>query len=113
MKSPARMGLSLLPRAVGRCSVHSSPAQAANVVPIVGTGPPPEPPTPAARPVNDRIERRKRHVELLKVARVTRSAPDGKTTTLSKRFWRDVSVQEVNGESARVDPSLPGFLRRC
>lgn len=101
MKAPT-LGLRLLPRAVNGSTnarpMHSSAAQAAKVVPIVGTGPPPEPPLPVARPSNDRIERRKRQAELLRATRVIRNADSGKVTTLRKRFWKDVSVNEVNGE---------------
>ncbi|XP_044721765.1 ATP12 chaperone protein [Hirsutella rhossiliensis] len=101
MKVPTRLSLRLLPQALKGSTharlIHSSAAQAANVVPVVGTGPPPEPPTPATRPFNDRIERRKRQAELLKATKVIRNAKDGKSTTLSGRFWKDVSVKEVNG----------------
>ncbi|KHN98712.1 ATP12 ATPase family protein [Metarhizium album ARSEF 1941] len=87
-------------RAISR-TLHSTASRAANVAPILGTGPPPPPPpptpTPAVRNMNERIERRRKQAELLKQAKVIRTAKDGRSTTLRKRFWKDVSVQEVDG----------------
>ncbi|PNY26053.1 Protein atp12, mitochondrial [Tolypocladium capitatum] len=100
MKPPARLTFRLLPQ-VFNCppnarSIHSTVAKAASVAPVVGTGPPPAPPAPTER-VNERVERRKRQAELLKTAKVIRNARDGKSTTLKRRFWKDVSIQEVDG----------------
>ncbi|PHH87649.1 hypothetical protein CDD83_8593 [Cordyceps sp. RAO-2017] len=100
MSTPSRTGLRLLRRAANGSSharlVHSSAVRAANVAPILGTGPPPEAPTPTARTANDRIERRKKQAELLEATTTTRGARDGKSTPLRRRFWKEVSVQEVD-----------------
>ncbi|KYK59860.1 ATP12 ATPase family protein [Drechmeria coniospora] len=102
MKPPTRIDLRLLPRALHGTvqptrAIHSTIARAAQVAPVLGTGPPPEPPTEAVRSLNERIERRKRQAEMLKTAKVIRNAKDGKATTLRKRFWKDTSVQQVDG----------------
>ncbi|KOS21986.1 Protein atp12 [Escovopsis weberi] len=76
---------------------HHTVARAASVAPIVGTGPPPEAPSPTARNAYERIERRRKQAELLKTAKEIRSAQDGKAGGLSKRFWKDVHVMEVDG----------------
>ncbi|KAK2599992.1 ATP synthase mitochondrial F1 complex assembly factor 2 [Conoideocrella luteorostrata] len=78
-------------------SIHATASQAANVASVLGTGPPPEPPTPAARNINERIERRRKQADLLKQAKEIRSSKDGKSTTVRRRFWKDVSVKEVDG----------------
>lgn len=80
-----------------RCSIHSSAVHAANVAPIVGTGPPPEAPIPATPSANERVARRRKQAELLKTAKDIRSAKDGKSVSLKTRFWKDVSVKEVDG----------------
>ncbi|KID89386.1 ATP12 ATPase family protein [Metarhizium guizhouense ARSEF 977] len=77
--------------------LHATTYKAASVASVLGTGPPPEPPTPAVRNMNERIERRRKQAELLKQAKVIRNAKDGKTTALRKRLWKEVSVQEVDG----------------
>lgn len=92
-------------------AIHRPPAQPAKVVPVYGTGPPPEPPTPAPEysDATARIARRRRQAELLKQAKEVRAAAaaksktgpgsaDGKEKTgLKKRFWKEVSVKEVDG----------------
>ncbi|KJZ75732.1 hypothetical protein HIM_04889 [Hirsutella minnesotensis 3608] len=101
MRPPTRTALGLLLRhpngPLSARLVHCSAIKAANVAPILGTGPPPEPPSPVQRSYNDRIERRRKQAEMLKEAKVIRSAKDGKSRTVSSRFWKHVSVQEVNG----------------
>lgn len=77
--------------------MHATASQAAHVAPILGTGPPPEPPTPAVRNTTERIERRRKQAHLLRQAKIIRNAKDGKSTTLRKRFWNSVSVEEVDG----------------
>ncbi|KAM3564198.1 hypothetical protein ARSEF4850_001976 [Beauveria asiatica] len=91
-------------------SIHASAIAAANVAPVVGTGPPPE--RPVQRTPNERVERRRRHAEMLKMAKAIRSAKDGKQSASSssssagggsdlsptrRRFWKDVHVKEVDG----------------
>ncbi|KAL7894948.1 hypothetical protein HDV63DRAFT_149233 [Trichoderma sp. SZMC 28014] len=103
MKVPSRISLSV-PRALPRPQpqqirpLHQTIPRAANVAPIVGTGPPPEPPTPAARNASERLERRRKHAELLKTAKEIRSAQEGKANPgAARRFWKEVSVREVDG----------------
>ncbi|KAI0534134.1 hypothetical protein GGR58DRAFT_483817 [Xylaria digitata] len=97
---------------VGR-RIHSTPASPATVSPIHGTGPPPQPPRPAADSASARIERRKKHAALLERAQEIggssrpsqpTTAKDGedkqsmKTSPLARRrFWKHVHVREVDG----------------
>ncbi|KAG5927355.1 hypothetical protein E4U42_002332 [Claviceps africana] len=96
-KLPQRMLSRTMPTPSPCRSMHTTACKAANVASALGTGPPPEPPTPTVRNMNERIERRRKQAELLKQAKVIRNAQDGKTTTLRKRFWKEVSVSEVDG----------------
>ncbi|KAI1821431.1 hypothetical protein F4861DRAFT_470459 [Xylaria intraflava] len=94
--------------------IHSTPAAAATVSPIHGTGPPPQPPRPAPDSAGARLERRKKHAELLQRAQEIRAAnrpstaspspttsPDGEKKEPSplarRRFWKHVHVREVDG----------------
>jgi ATP synthase F1 complex assembly factor 2 len=81
-------------------AIHTLPAQPANVVPVYGTGPPPEPPTPTApKDLDPRIARRRRQADLLKQAKDIRNQKSytsgTKTSPLKKRFWEHVSVVEA------------------
>lgn len=101
MKQPVRIPLRIAPRLLNGVAparpLHSSTIRAANVAPVVGTGPPPEAPIPSPRTVNDRVERRRKQAEMLKTAKEIRTAKEGKATPLKRRFWRDVHVVEVSG----------------
>ncbi|KAI0393805.1 hypothetical protein F5Y17DRAFT_430868 [Xylariaceae sp. FL0594] len=96
--------------------IHSTTASPATVSPIHGTGPPPEPPRPAADSAGARLERRKRHAEMLERAQEIRSGTSSaaknnaggsssqqeKSTTATsplarRRFWKHVHVREVDG----------------
>ncbi|KAJ4298634.1 plasma membrane localization protein [Collariella sp. IMI 366227] len=97
-------------------ALHTNPPQPAKVVPVYGTGPPPEPPKPSPEYVDDaaaergaRIARRKRHAEMLKNAgglkemmrlqqqqQASEGKKDSKPTPLKRRFWKDVNVREVD-----------------
>ncbi|EGX96130.1 mitochondrial molecular chaperone [Cordyceps militaris CM01] len=108
MQSTIRIPLRLAPRMANGIarpfrSIHVSAIKAANVAPVVGTGPPPE--APVERTLNDeRVERRRRQAEMLRTAQEIRSSKDMKKSSSSssaspikRRFWRDVRVDEVNG----------------
>lgn len=102
MKSVTRVPLRIAPRLVQRPAfvrpIHSTVVKAANVAPVVGTGPPPEPPIQPAENVHQRVARRRRQAEMLKNAKELRNASSGKGGGgLKKRFWKDVSVKEVDG----------------
>jgi ATP synthase F1 complex assembly factor 2 len=102
MNSVTRLPLRIAPRLVQRPSfvrpIHSTVVKAANVAPVVGTGPPPEPPV-QAQDVHQRVARRRRQAEMLKNAKELRSSSGGKAGgALKKRFWKDVTVQEVDGK---------------
>ncbi|KAI0410922.1 hypothetical protein F5X98DRAFT_358518 [Xylaria grammica] len=124
MKAPARVALQLVARQSGLSPghssfvlagrhIHSTTASPATVSPIHGTGPPPQPPRPAADSTSIRLERRKKHAELLERAQELRAAhrPSGssaakdgqnkKSTEASplarRRFWKHVHVREVEG----------------
>lgn len=105
MKAATRFPVRLAPRLIHPPvfvrSIHSTVPKPANVAPIVGTGPPPEPPAPASTSANlhERLARRRRQAELLKNAKDLRNAKSGKTSGgMRQRFWKEVTVQEVNGE---------------
>ncbi|KKA30888.1 hypothetical protein TD95_004544 [Thielaviopsis punctulata] len=78
--------------------IHSATATAANVSPLVGTGPPPDPPMPSAAEVSamSRVARRRRQAEMLREAKSIRNGK-GEVKTVKRRFWTDVSVREVDG----------------
>lgn len=102
MKSVTRVPLRIAPQLVQRPAfvrpIHSTVVKAANVAPVVGTGPPPEPPIPPAENVHQRVARRRKQAEMLKNAKELRNASSGKGGGgLKKRFWKDVSVKEVDG----------------
>lgn len=102
MKPPARIPLRQLPRVINSITpyrpVHSTAVKAANVAPIVGTGPPPEAPAAPVPSAYQRVERKRRQAEMLKEMREIRAGKDGKSAPLKKRFWTDVHVKEVDGE---------------
>lgn len=84
--------------------IHNTTPAPATVSPIHGTGPPPEPPVPAADSATERLERRKKQAELLEKAQeIRRSASnsnpkkEAREYALKKRFWKDVHVHEVDG----------------
>ncbi|KAI0968883.1 hypothetical protein F4678DRAFT_441787 [Xylaria arbuscula] len=124
MKVPTRVALQLAARQSGSSSghhclpiaarhIHSTSASPATVSPIHGTGPPPQPPRPAADSASARFERRKKHAALLANAQDIRAASrrqlaetakDGgekqsspTTSPLRRRFWKHVHVHEVDG----------------
>ncbi|KAL2130786.1 hypothetical protein VTI74DRAFT_5947 [Chaetomium olivicolor] len=99
-------------------AIHSNPPQPAKVVPVYGTGPPPEPPKPspeyadeAAAEREERLARRRKQAEMLKHAGDLKALKQqqqqqqqhgekgkvSKPTGLKRRFWKDVHVREVNG----------------
>ncbi|KAK3363436.1 hypothetical protein B0T25DRAFT_492173 [Lasiosphaeria hispida] len=105
-----------LPSYAATRSIHRPSAQPAKVVPIYGTGPPPEPPTPSVEFVDaaSRLARRKRQGEMLRQAKDERAAAKQRHSTdgpgaresalagdkkkrLAKRFWKAVHVKEING----------------
>ncbi|KAI1150968.1 hypothetical protein F4825DRAFT_380241 [Nemania diffusa] len=130
MKPPVRVAVQLAARQSGSClghhplrlaarHIHSTPASPATVSPIYGTGPPPQPPTPAVDSAGARFERRKKHAALLEKAQEIRassrrpsasSSPpttpekDGQETQSApasplarRRFWKHVHVRDVDG----------------
>ncbi|KAJ0301380.1 hypothetical protein COL5a_009244 [Colletotrichum fioriniae] len=89
-----------------RASISTTPLKPAEVAPVVGTGPPPEPPIAdiaaedRAAAARIRVERRKKQAEMLKHAKRIRTSAEAKASApgaLKRRFWNDVSVQEVDG----------------
>lgn len=113
MKPPTRLASQALPRLfvssrspcvafqpIASRALHYSAADPANVAPFCATGPPPEPPQPAAEHPYAKVERRRKQAELLKSAKELREASSGKSTgksPLKKRFWQDVHIKEVDG----------------
>ncbi|CAN8100565.1 unnamed protein product [Discula destructiva] len=81
-------------------AIHTSSPDPANVSPFHATGPPPEPPQPAAEHPYAKIERRRKQAELLKKAKDLRNASSSSEkgkAPLRKRFWDNASVKEVDG----------------
>lgn len=110
MQRTMRIPLRLAPRFTAPTGpsarlIHASSRQAADVAPVVGTGPPPKAPAPdaASRPINERVERRRRQAEMLKTAKAIRSGKDARASPgeslspMKRRFWKDVHVKEVDG----------------
>ncbi|KKY32257.1 putative atp12 chaperone [Diaporthe ampelina] len=113
MKPPTRLASQALPRLFvtsrTRCTasqliaaraLHCSAADPANVAPFYATGPPPEPPQPAAEHPYAKVERRRKQAELLNSAKELREASSGQSpgkSPLKKRFWQDVHIKEVDG----------------
>lgn len=100
--------LPLRPAAARVCSraIHTSPPHPAKVEPIYGTGPPPDPPVPTEiTPASLRLARRKKQAQMLLHAKDIRAAaasaktPGSNTAPsgLRKRFWKNVTVQPVDG----------------
>lgn len=95
-------------RPVAARLIHNNTSQPANVVPVYGTGPPPEPPVPAKDHVDSRVARRRRQAEMLRQAKDLRAAAStaagakksgDRSGLLKKRFWQHVYVKEVDGTS--------------
>jgi ATP synthase mitochondrial F1 complex assembly factor 2 len=118
MKPAARLSMRALTRLVNPIapsrSIHSTVVKPANVAPILGTGPPPEaPPAPAAVNAYHRAERRRKQAELLKNAKHLRDVESGKVGgMLRKRFWKNVSVREVDGECFEIVMAAHQLRRR-
>lgn len=122
MKPPTRLASQALPRLfvtsrphcaasqpiAARAALHYSAADPANVAPFCATGPPPEPPQPAAEHPYAKVERRRKQAELLKNAKELRDASSSNgpaKSPLRKRFWQDVHIKEVDG--TQTDYSFP------
>lgn len=85
---------------IAQRNIHASASNTASVAPITAAGPPPSAPLPDPSAINkdDRIARKKKQAALLKSGQDLRSIGTGKGgSAATKRFWKDVSVQEVNG----------------
>lgn len=112
MKRSPRVSLSRLRDCLSRPSIpssrqiHTNPSQPANVVPVYGTGPPPEPPAPKPDAADPREARRRRQAEMIKMAKEIRAAANksgsGKSSPLRKRFWDHVHVHDVGEGSLQV-----------
>ena len=86
------------PRPLYRC-LHTTIALRATPLPHPSVpGPPPETPTPAPSDALYRVARKRKQAELLKQAREVRTTSSSKKTLLQKRFWKDVSVKETEGD---------------
>lgn len=129
MKPPTRLASQALPwlfvtsrtqcaasQPIAARALHYSAADPANVAPFCATGPPPEPPQPAAEHPYAKVERRRKQAELLKSAKELREASSGKgpaKSPLKKRFWQDVHIKEVDGAQTYSSPPLgPSLLRK-
>ncbi|KAL2886014.1 Protein ATP12, mitochondrial [Ceratocystis lukuohia] len=91
--------------------LHTTSTPSANVSPLIGTGPPPEPPVPSPEAVSaqSRVARRRRQAEMLRAARTFRDGSD-KIKTVRKRFWEHTSVKEVDVRLPRTKHALATAL---
>ncbi|KAH6697233.1 ATP12 protein [Plectosphaerella plurivora] len=97
-----------LPARMAARAISSTTQKPADVAPIVGTGPPPAPPSTNGQdyqgPRNSedpiaRVQRRRRQAELLKNAKELKNAAQaGPSAGMKRRFWKDVTVKEVDGD---------------
>jgi ATP synthase F1 complex assembly factor 2 len=76
-------------------SLHTSPSVSATPLSPTIAGPPPLPPAQDPAYPQDRVNRKRKQAELLKQGQVTRVNPGKPTTTLQKRFWKNVKVVET------------------
>lgn len=81
-----------LPSLNGLHSLHTSPSQAAQTLPLTATGPPPSPPLPAASQHGERVDRRRRQASLVQSAQDLKASTHKPGSAMKKRFWRDVHV---------------------
>lgn len=82
-----------------RCFHGSSPKSATPIAHPTAPSPPPQAPSPVSSEAEDRVARKKQQAELLRRGKLLRSDPKRPASTLQKRFWKDVSVQETKGMS--------------
>lgn len=93
---------SLSVRCCQRCSLparhlHTSSAREATPLPHPTVpGPPPSAPQAAATFSQDRLARKRQQAETLRQSQNVKPNPSKPTTVLSKRFWKNVSVQEID-----------------
>lgn len=85
-------------------AIHTTSPKPATVVPITATGPPPSAPVPSAEHVDSRVARRRKQAELLKRGQDLKavSGGTGGGTAKQKRFWKDVHVTKVDGQSQLI-----------
>lgn len=77
----------------------------ATALPITATGPPPGPPEPTPSQYGARVEQmRKKAAQIQKAKEIRAEQNASKSSSLRKRFWRDVHVTEVdNGYHILLD----------
>src|ERR1700733_15159013 len=75
--------------------LSSTTSLRAIALPITATGAPPSAPVPSRSQHGDRIERRRRQAEMLKLGKEIRAGQQGKQSPLRKRFWKEVHVKEA------------------
>ncbi|KAL9056693.1 MAG: hypothetical protein Q9162_002762 [Coniocarpon cinnabarinum] len=76
--------------------LHTSSAQAANPVPHPpAPGPPPKPPNANPAFVDDRVARKRKQAEQLRLGRQLEATPTKPGVSLQKRFWKDVVVHDT------------------
>lgn len=92
--SARRLALRHQPAAL-RCIHTTVPTSATPVSHPTVAGPPPQPPKVAATQPEDRRARKREQAEALIQNQRTKTNPAKPSTALQKRFWKSVSVQEV------------------
>ena len=76
--------------------LHTTPSKGATPIPTTIPGPPPEAPQAAASHPPDRVARKRRQAEALRQSQQNRNVSKS-GSVLSKRFWKNASVQEQEG----------------
>ena len=97
-------------RPVYRCSrcevrlLHTSSTRAANPVPHPpAPGPPPKPPSASPTFPDNRLARKRKQAEQLKLGQQLKANPAQPAANLQKRFWKNVSVQDTAGMCLGLD----------
>ncbi|SLM38570.1 Orthogonal Bundle domain in ATP12 [Lasallia pustulata] len=90
---------STLPPRLYQC-LHSTAPKPADPLPITTLAPPPSAPLPAASQYGERVDRRRRQAELLKRGQDLRASNMKPGSAVTKRFWKDVTVQTAEESSA-------------
>lgn len=102
--SPLSTTTSIRSRISSRC-FHCSSRLWAIAHPVTAHGPPPKAPVPAPG-FGEPVEQRKKQAELIQEGKEAPTQPSKPSTTIRKRFWKDVHVKETPG-------TFPPFTLHC
>ena len=87
---------------------HISQAARANPLSVTQPGPPPSAPLPKVSQYGEQVDRRRRQAQLIRQGQELRTSQVKPSSSLKKRFWKDVRIETEAGMS--TSSSLPaGF----